>query len=57
MLDDGEQVHVRRSDGQGRKCHSLTKREEAVCFIGAKNLLAFFEFECVATVSRKRVTN
>ena len=25
--EDGEQVHVRRSDGQGRKCHSLTKRQ------------------------------
>lgn len=25
MLDDGEQVHVQRSDKQGRKCHSLTK--------------------------------
>lgn len=25
MLDDGEQVHVRRSDRHGRKCHSLSK--------------------------------
>lgn len=29
MRDDGDQVHVQRSDRQGRKCHSLTKCQMA----------------------------